>query len=141
MAIAVKDVNAAAEKYKTRGQAAAGDYAKGVQGAGGRWQSGAAASEDAYNQGVQEAMARNAFAKGIQSSGGAYYEERAKTLGAQRFGPGVAAGAGNWAEGFGPYAQTLASMNLSPRGPKGDPRNIERAREVITAMRAKKVAR
>ncbi len=139
--IAVKDTASAAEKYKQRGQAAAPDYAKGVAGSGQRWQQNAAASTDAYNQGVQEAIARDAFTAGITKSGGAYFEERARTLGAQRFGPGVVAGAGNWQEGFQPYADVLKSVQLSPRGPKGDPRNMTRAQEVVTAMRARKVGR
>lgn len=141
MAIAVKDINSAAEKYKTRGQAASGDYVKGVTGAGQRWQQGAAGSEEAYNQGVQEAINRNAFSKGIAASGASYYEERAKTLGGQRFAPGIAAGAGNWSEGFQPYAQALASTNLTPRGPKGDPRNMQRANEVAMRLRAVKTGR
>ena len=137
----VKDVATAAEKYKQRGAAAGPDYARGVQGAGGRWQSNTAGAEEAYQAGVQEAIGRNAFSKGVASSGGAYYEERARTIGAQRFPQGIQAGAGNWQEGFAPYASRLAALELSPRGPKGDPRNMQRAQEVATAMRAAKLAR
>lgn len=139
--ITVKDLSTARDKYKARGAAAQPDYIAGVTGSGGKWEAAAAASQDSYNQGVQEAIGRDAFSKGIKSSGGAYFESRAKTLGGQRFASGVQAGAENWSEGFSPYADTLKSINLEPRGPKGDPRNAQRSTAVQMAMRARKLSR
>jgi hypothetical protein len=36
--------------------------------------------------------------------------------------------------------QVIESIQLPPRGPKGDPRNIERVRVIAQALRARKLA-
>jgi len=141
MALRVRDAASAAERFKTKASAAAGDYANGVKGAGSNWESGAAAGEQNFAQGVQDAVARGAFGKGVRASGASYYEQRAATIGASRYSPGVAAGAANYAEGVTPYLDTIRNLNLSPRRPKGDPSNIQRVAEVANALRQRKVGR
>lgn len=140
MAIAVKDAASLAKKFVARAGAAAGDYAEGVKGAGSRWQAAAGAAEETWAQATSEAAGRKAFSKGIALSGSAHYEERASTIGARRFPEGVRAAEGAWAEGSQPFLQEIAATTLSPRGPTGDPRNYERAREFGERMRAKKLA-
>jgi len=140
-AIRVKDTGTIAKKFKDRASAATKDYTDGVQAAGSDWESGARAGADNYKAAVIDAANRGAFEKGIAESGAARYTQRATTLGSQRFGPGVQASEGDYAKGVQPYLQTLASLNLPPRGPKGDPRNQQRAQTVAAALRAQKVGR
>lgn len=139
MAIKVKDAASAAKKFVTRGQAAGADYAEGVRGAGQSWATNTAAASDSYAQGVQAAIARNGFSKGVQEAGPAKYETKAGTVGAQRFGPGIAAAGPDWQKGVEPYLQTLSGLTLPPRGPKGAPQNMERANVVAMALRRRKV--
>jgi hypothetical protein len=134
----VKDISSSAKKFVSRGQAASGDYARGVADAGPEWASKTAAAQDSYNQGVQQAITRGAFAKGVQEAGPAKYQAAAAGKGAQRFGPGIAAAEGDWSRGVQPYLQTLESTTLPPRGPKGSPQNLERVNTVAMALRRRK---
>lgn len=139
MAIPVKDAATAARKFATRGAAAGQDYAAGVRGSGQRWQQGAVAGANNFAQGVQEAIAQNRFAKGVQEAGAAKFEERAATVGAQRFPQGIQGAEQTWAQNTAPYLQVIAAANLPPRGPKGDPRNQQRSQMMAELLRKRKV--
>ncbi len=140
MALKVKDPAAAANKYGTRGAAAAADYTAGVQGSGGLWQQNTAAAADNYAAAVTEAIGRQAFQRGVQQAGGAKFEQKAGTIGAQRFPQGVREGVPAWQAGAAPYLQTLSGLTLPPRRPKGDPGNLARVQAVTDALRRRKVA-
>jgi hypothetical protein len=140
MAIAVKDAATASTKYVQRAQSAAPDYQKGVTGAGTLWQTNTVAANDAYVQGVTQAAQSGRFAKGVQAAGGAKYEAKASTVGAQRYPQGVATAGPAWQNNTAPYLATIASLNLPPRRPKGDPANIARVQMVTNALRKKKVS-
>jgi hypothetical protein len=123
MAIRIKDTGSLAKKFVQRASAAGPDYTSGVQAAGADWESKTRASADAYAQGTQQAIVDGRFLKGVADAGQAKFVQRASTLGAQRYPTGVAASEGDWAKGAQPYLDALKSMDLPPRGPKGDPRN------------------
>lgn len=136
----VKDLSASADKFKQRAGAAQGDYTKGVQGAGARWKAGVEASSERWAQGTQDAISRGAFAKGVSKTGADYYTQRAVKLGGSRYAQGVGEGAGNWVEGFKPFADVLAGLDAGPKGPKGDPRNQQRSIAVQIALRNRKTS-
>lgn len=133
-AIRIRDTASLAKKYTTRAGAAAGDYKDGVQGAGADWEANTKASEGNYEQGVQAAIGRKAFGRGVGNAGGAKYTQRAVLLGSQRYGPGVAAGADDWAKNTQPYLQALSSMQLPPKGPRRSPANQQRAQMVASTL-------
>lgn len=138
MGLRVRDAGSSAKKFADRAAAATPDYKAGIAGAGNAWQQNTASATDNYNAGVQGAISRNAFQKGVTKSGGGYWEQRASTLGANRFADGVRAGMTNYQEGVAPYTDVLSKLNLPARGPKGDPRNLQRAADVATALRLAK---
>jgi hypothetical protein len=133
-AIRIRDTASLAKKYTTRAGAAAGDYKDGVQGAGADWEANTKASEANYEQGVQAAIGRKAFGRGVGNAGGAKYTQRAVLLGSQRYGPGVNAGADDWAKNTQPYLQALSSMQLPPKGPRRSPANQQRASIVANTL-------
>lgn len=139
MAIPVKDVGAIAAKFKNRAGAAGPEYSSGVATAGPSWEAGARAGESNYEQGVQEAIGRKAFGKGVSAAGASKYVENATKLGTQRYPAGIANAEGAYAKGVQPFLDTVRSLNLPPRGPKGSAQNQQRAQVVAAAMRAKKV--
>jgi hypothetical protein len=138
-AIQVKDTGSIAAKFKTRASAASQDYASGVAGAGAAWAAGAAAGEDNYVAGVNDAIGRKAYGKGVRDAGPGKYTDNAVKLGTQRYPQGVANAEGAYAKGVGPYLDLARSLNLAPRGPKGSAQNQERANAVAKAFRMKKV--
>ena len=139
MAIAVKDVAAAAQKFVTRAQAAGADYTAGVQNAGPSWAAATKASADSWSQGVQDAAANGRFAKGVTAASTNKYQTRAATVGPQRFAQGVAGAKDTWAAATQPFLNTIAGLNLPARQPKGSPANYARVQAVGDALRAKKL--
>ncbi len=137
----IKDTGSLAKKFVQRAQGAQKDYADGVAQAGGDWETNTKAAEDSFAQGVQAAIADKRFGKGVAAAGGGKYVDRATKLGAGRYPQGVAAAEGAWAQGAQPYLQALASMSLPLRGPKGDPRNQQRANAVAAALRMLKLGK
>lgn len=139
MALKVKDAASSATKFVQRAQAAAPDYSKGVQGAGNTWQAHTAAASDSWGAGVQAAVANGRFAKGVNRVGGQKWEAAATGKGAQRYPQGVAQAGPNWQSATAPYLDAIASLNLPPRRPKGDPANFQRNQMVADTLRKKKV--
>lgn len=139
MAIAVKDVTAAAQKFVQRAQAAGGDYKTGVSNAGGKWAANTKASADSWALGVQQAAADGRFAANIDQTSQQKFQERASNVGAQRYPQGVAGAQQSWATGTKPYLDLIASINLPPRQPKGSPNNYARVQAIGDALRRKKL--
>jgi hypothetical protein len=139
MALHVKDAASSAAKFVARAQSAAPDYQKGVQNAGQKWQTNASASSDSYAAGVQTAISSGRFVKGINNAGAAKYSTNASGKGAQRYPQGVAQAGPQWQAQTQPYLDTIASLTLPARRPKGDPANFQRSQLVADALRKKKV--
>lgn len=134
----VKDAATVAAKWATRAGAAGGDYSKGVTGTSRDWAADTAAAQGAWGAGVQQAVASGSFAKGVNAAGTAKWKAKASGVGAQRYPAGVAAAQPYYQTGIGQVLQVLQGINLPPRGPKGDPGNINRVSAVTTALRKMK---
>jgi hypothetical protein len=141
MAIRVKDTASLARKFVQRAGAASGDYTDGVKVAGNDWETNTRSAGDNYAAGVQQAIGDRRFERGVSEAGASKYVSRASTLGAQRFVTGVQAAEGDWSKGAAPYLQAIASLDLPPRRPKGDPANMQRAQAVAARLRAMKVGK
>lgn len=139
MAIQLKDTATIARKYSQRAQAAGADYAAGVKSPRADWAANTVAAKGAYAQGVQDSIGRDAFAKGVNNAGTAKWQGKAAGVGATRYPQGVAGAEADYAKGFQPYAETLASTTLPPRAAKGSPQNLERVRAVADALHRRKV--
>jgi len=135
----VRSVAESQAKFASRAAAAAPEYGKGVAGAGGKWLAGAQASESAYEQGVQDAVANKRFGAGVRKAGSQKYQDRATKLGPDRYRTGVAEGAADWGKGYAPHAQALSSLELPVKGMRGSEQNYGRSRAVGQALRAKKL--
>lgn len=140
MAIQIKSADAAAAKYATNGAAAGAAYAAGVASPRQDWQAATAAAAPTYAAGVQAAIGANSFAKGVATAGTAKWQRKASGVGAQRFPAGVTAAKGDYQNGVAPYLQVISGLTLPPRGPKGDPGNVQRVAAIAQALRAKKLA-
>lgn len=140
MAIKIRPVSDIAEKWVRRASGATEEYASGVENPKKDWATEAKNAEGAYKAGVVAAANAGRFGKGVAKAGTEKWKKGATEKGTARFGPGVSIGKDNYGAGFGPYASVIAGVTLPPRGPKGDPRNIERVRVIAAALRAKKVS-
>ena len=138
MAIQLKDTAVIAAKWKSRSGSAGPEYASGVAAPSSDWAQATAAAGDSYEQGVTGAISRKAFQKGVTAAGTPKWQAKASSIGAARYGQGVAAGGDAYASGFAPYAQTLTGLTLPPRGAKGSPQNIQRVSAVADALHRRK---
>lgn len=135
---AIRTTERIAEKWATvtaqRGQA----YADGVQDPQRDWARNTLAAEPAYNDGVTAAIARKAFGKGVTKAGTAKWQKGAVEKGVTRFGPGVQLAQGAYAAGFAPFRDAIARVTLPPRFARRDPRNLERVKAIVDALKAVK---
>jgi hypothetical protein len=136
----VKSPDVIGKKYAARGAAAGTDYATGVSTTQADWAALTTASANNYAAGVQAAIGSGMFQKGVAKAGTDKWKRKASGVGATRYGPGVQAAQGDYVTGVTPYLQVLSSLTLPPRGPKGDPGNINRVNAIAQALRAKKLA-
>lgn len=110
------------------------DYKDGVSDPGVEWARNAAAAEETYVQGVTEAAGRGAFAKGIAKAGDEKWRRKTVEIGTARWSPGIRAAVQDFEKGFEPFRDALERIELPPRAPRGDPRNLERVAAVARAL-------
>jgi hypothetical protein len=134
MSIATKDINTIAAKFVARAAVAGPDYTAGVQNTTKDQAALAIAAAPAWAAGVQAAVTNGSFVKGLTKSGTAKWKANAAGIGAQRYAPGVSNAKGTYAANFSPYLSAIQNLNLTPRYPRGDPRNNQRTIDVNTAL-------
>lgn len=135
---AIRSSSEIAKKWADVTPGRGAQYTEGVKNPRKDWQQATAASEDRYNRGVQEAIGRGAFGKGVGKTSTAEWQKQAVSLGSARFGPGVSAAKEKYLREFDPYRNVIESTTLPPRGPVGDPANINRVVEMARALHAAK---
>lgn len=116
------------------------DYKKGVENPKRDWAEAAEAAEGVYKQAVIEAANAGRYGKGVAKAGTQKWKTNAIAKGPSRFAAGVALGKGAYLKGFAPYQEVIASTELPPRGPKGDPANLQRVVVLAAALHSKKIS-
>lgn len=134
MGIRVKSSADIAAKWSRVSAQRDGDYKEGVSDPGVEWARNAAAAEETYVQGVTEAAGRGAFAKGIAKAGDEKWRRKTVDIGTARWSPGIRAAVQDFEKGFEPFREALERIELPPRAPRGDPRNLERVAAVARAL-------
>jgi len=116
-------------------------YRHGIESPKKVWVEEASAASDAWREGVTAAAAEDRFGKGVAAVGQEKWKKGALEKGVKmgRWREGVAIAKDEYAKGFAPYRDVIEAITLPPRGPKGDPRNIERVSIVTAALHAKKL--
>lgn len=137
MAIRVKD--GGGKRWVERAAIASESYVKGAENPRIPWAQATADGEANWKAGVNEAATKGTFAKGVKKAGDAAWLKGIKEKGAQRFASGVALAEDKYNAGIAPYLDVLKGMNLTKRGKKGDPTNINRVSQVAQALHAKKL--
>lgn len=138
---AVKPLDRISNKWARQSAAATSEYQQGVANPRTPWAEATAAASDRYAQGVQQAISQNRFQTGVRTAGNAKWQERASTLGPGRWAEGIRNSTSAYERGFAPYRQVIENTQLPPRGPKGDPANIERVRVIDQNLHDAKMSR
>ncbi len=115
------------------------DYKLGIQNPRRDWEEETKAGKDNWKAGVDAAAAKDLFAKGVTKAGTAKWRDHALKKGPGRFAEGVYIAGPDYEAGFKPYHDAISRVDLGPRFPKRDPRNLARVKAVVDALIAEKI--
>jgi len=136
----IRPVSDIASKWATVTPGRSEEYRKGVTAPLRDWEKETAAASDAYKQGVTASIGRDGFAKGVKKAGTGKWTRKVVDVGVSRWPTGVSVAKPDYEAGFAPFADAISKVVLPPKGPKGDPRNLERVNVIAKALHAKKLA-
>lgn len=137
----IRSIEHIANKFATVTPQRTEDYRIGVQNPRKDWATSTAASEAAYEAGVQMAITKKRFGKGVKAAGTETWQKGAVEKGTMRWGPGVAMAKEKYAAKFAPYRDAIERVTLPPRYARRDPRNLDRVKAVVNALIAVKEQR
>ena len=129
-----------AQRWVERASVATEDYKSGIMNPRVDWAQATKAAVQNYVQGITQSISNKSFEKGVQRVGSQKQQSKAIGKGALRYAPGVQDAQQDYASAIAPYLQVIESTTLPPRGPKGDPRNLDRVKVITVALRNKKLS-
>lgn len=138
--LTIRDPQLIADKWSRVVQGRGKDYEDGINNPRADWMTATLAAEANHTAGVQAAIASKAFARGVRAAGTAAWQFGATQKGPARWQQGIALSTGKYAANFAKYGRAIAGLTLPPRGPAGDPRNIQRVAIVADALHKLKVS-
>ena len=125
-------------KYSRITSGRSSDFAAGVKAPRRSWATGAKNGAQNYKDGVTKAANDGRFEKGVVAAGDDKWSRKTTDVGVARWAPGVQAGQKDYVAAMAPVVDTIAKVQLSPRYPKGDPRNYQRVADIGNALTAMK---
>ena len=135
----IMDTAAIAEKYGRVTPQRSADFEAGVKAPMEDWAGKTRAAESNFELGVQTAIGNKSFGKGVEKAGTAKWQRKTVEVGVGRWPTGVRAGQADYQSGFEPFQKVIQATTLTPRYPKGDPRNIDRVSTMAKALHDAKV--
>lgn len=135
----IKSLSAIRDKWARVTPGRTEDYKLGIENPRRDWEAETIAAEANWKAGVDKAQAQGLFPKGVQKAGTKKWQKKALALGPGRFAEGVYLAAPDYEKGFAPYREAIARVDLGPRFPRRDPRNIERVKRVVDALVKEKI--
>lgn len=118
----------------------ADDYKLGIQHPKRDWEDETVASKANWKAGIDAAAAKDLFAKGVTAAGSKKWQDKALAVGPGRFSEGVYKAEGDYNKGFAPYREAISRVDLGPRYPRRDPRNLDRVKKIVDALVEVKVS-
>jgi len=115
------------------------DYKLGIQNPKRDWAEETKAAESNWKAGIDAAASKGLFAKGVDKAGSKKWQDKALKKGPGRFAEGVYIAGPDYEKGFAPYREAIAKVDLGPKFPRRDPRNLERVKRVVDALVAEKI--
>lgn len=135
----IKSLSAIRDKWTRVTPGRQEDYTLGIKNPKRDWADETLAAAANWKLGVDQAQAKGLFEKGVTKAGSKKWQEKALKKGPGRFAEGVYLAADDYEKGFAPFREAIARVDLGPRFPRRDPRNIERVKRVVEALIKQKV--
>ncbi len=115
------------------------DYKLGIQNPRRDWETETKNAAGNWKAGVDAAAAKGLFQKGVTRAGTSKWRDRALKKGPGRFAEGVYIAGPDYEKGFAPFHAAIERVDLGPRFPKRDPRNLERVKRIVDALIEEKI--
>jgi len=138
---AVKSMDRITTKWARVAAVSQPEYEEGVRNPRKDWADETRKAEGNYDRGVQQAIQQKRFGKGVARAGTQKWQQNAIEKGVPRWAQGIQVSQANYEAGFQPYREVIMRTQLPPRGPKGDPKNIQRVSVMADALHKEKLAR
>ena len=135
----IKSLTSIADKWTRVTPGRSEDYKLGVASPKRDWQKATEGSAGNWKAGIDAAAAKGLFAKGVTAAGTKKWQDKALSKGPGRFSEGVYLAGPDYQKGFAPFREAIAKVDLGPKFPRRDPRNIERVKKVVDALVAAKL--
>ena len=135
----IKSISAIGEKWTRVTPQRTEDYKKGVQNPRRDWATETEASAANWKAGIDAAANKGLFAKGVSKAGSKKWQEKALAKGPGRFAEGVYLAGPDYEKGFAPYREAIARVDLGPKYPRRDPRNLDRVKRIVDALVAERM--
>jgi hypothetical protein len=138
--LVVKPIDKIAKKWVDVTPGRAAYYEAGVKAPLKNWEENTVAQAAAYKGAVTAPNIDKLFTGGVKKAGFEKWQRKATEVGASRFGPGVQAATPDYQAGFAPYAETLATIEVPARGPRGADVNFEKVKKIGQELMKKRLA-
>ena len=138
--ITVKSAPEVAQKWADVTPARASYYETEAPLAGAEWEANTAAAGGTYKAGISVAGIEKRFVGGVKRAGAEKFARKVKTVGVDRYSPGVAAAEADMAKGIADYVGVLEGLEIPDRGPRGSDANYAIVTKVGKALHAKRLA-
>jgi hypothetical protein len=115
------------------------DYKLGIQNPKRDWADETKAAEDNWKAGIDAAAAKGLFGKGVDKAGSKKWQDKALKKGPGRFAEGVYIAGPDYEAGFKPFHDAIERVDLGPKFPRRDPRNLDRVKRVVDALISEKL--
>jgi len=135
----IKSLSAIRDKWTRVTPQRVEDYKLGIQNPKRDWEAETVEATDNWKAGVDQAAAKGLFEKGVREAGTKKWQEKALKKGPGRFAEGVYIAGPDYERGFAPYREAIARVDLGPKFPRRDPRNLDRVKRVVDALVAEKL--
>jgi len=130
----IKSISATRDKWTRVTPGRTEDYKIGIQNPKRDWAEETQAAAGNWKAGIDAAAQKGMFEKGVVAAGSKKWQERALKKGPGRFAEGVYIAGPDFEKGFAPYREAIARVDLGPKFPRRDPRNLERVKRIVDAL-------
>lgn len=135
----IKSLSSIMDKWTRVTPGRSEDYKIGIANPKRDWAGTTTAAAANWKAGIDSAAQKGLFAKGIASAGTKKWQEKALKKGPGRFSEGVYLAGPDYQKGFAPYREAIAKVDMGPKFPRRDPRNIDRVKRIVDALVATKL--
>lgn len=135
----IKSLSAITDKWTRVTPGRTEDYKLGIKNPRRDWADETEASSSNWKAGIDAAAQKNLFAKGVAAAGTKKWQDKSLKKGPGRFAEGVYIAGPDFEAGFKRYHDAISKVDLGPRYPRRDPRNLARVKLIVDALVEEKV--